>query len=76
MVYMTRKKLVVDKVKTPFRRGSVRDLVYLFLKKPRRLPAFVRYVKSLGADPVDVIRFLRNNGLLDEGMAGWLSLTK
>lgn len=62
--------------KTPFRKGSVRDLVYLFLKEPRRLPAFVKYVEALGADPIDVIRAFRYRDLLDEGADGWLSIKK
>lgn len=64
-------------LKSPFRKDSVRDKVYRFLLlQSRTRSAFVKYVRSLGADPVDVIRFFRSNGMLDEGMAGWLSLTK
>lgn len=61
-------------LKSPFRRGSVRDMVYVFLQTPTPVSSFVKYVKSLGADPVDVIKFFRNRDLLDEGNAGWLSL--
>ncbi len=69
-------KYAHSSLKTPFRKGSVRDLVYLFLKQPRRLPVFVKYVESLGADPIDVIRAFRYRDLLDEGKDGWLTLAK
>ena len=69
-------KYARSSLKTPFRKGSVRDLVYVFLGQPRRVPTFVKYVESLGADPIDVIRAFRYRDLLDEGKEGWLMLAK
>jgi hypothetical protein len=52
--------------RSPFRKGSVRDRVYRFLQTPRSPSAFVKYVKRLGADPFDLMRFFRKSDLVSD----------
>jgi hypothetical protein len=51
---------------TPFQKGSVRELVYLFLKKARTYQQFASFCREEGVSPQNTLRFLRNKNLLRE----------
>jgi hypothetical protein len=52
--------------KTPFRRGSIREKAFFFLKKKRSYKEFVRFVERRGGDAVHLLRYLRMIGVIEE----------
>jgi hypothetical protein len=51
---------------TPFRRGSERERVYLFLKKPKTHEQFVQFCRRRGVSATNMLRFLRQTLVISE----------
>lgn len=51
---------------TPFRRGSVREEMFRYLRKPRTFKEFVALARRRGVDAPNLMRFFRKGGV-DKG---------